>query len=66
MYYRITQPSDGVHQKLFALLQRVFESGASFAEDTKKLKKAVENGSCTVSEWRPMSGLARARKEIKP
>jgi ArsR family transcriptional regulator len=66
MYYRITQPSDGIHQKLFALLQQVFESEDSFAEDTKKLKKAVENGSCTVSEWRPLSGLVRARKGIQP
>jgi ArsR family transcriptional regulator len=65
MYYRITQSSDGVHQKLFALLQQVFESGASFAEDTKRLKKAVENGSCTVSESRPQPGLARARKGIQ-
>jgi ArsR family transcriptional regulator len=62
MYYRIVQPSNGVQQKLFALLQQVFESEAGFAEDTRKLKKAIENGSCTVSEWRPMSGLARSRK----
>lgn len=65
MYYRITQSSDGVHRKLFALLQQVFESEASFAEDTKKLKKAVENGSCTVSEWRPISGPGRPRRVVQ-
>ncbi len=66
MYYRITPPCDGVHQKLFALLQQVFESEASFAADTKRLKKAVENGSCSVSEWRPLPGPARARKGTQP
>ncbi len=65
MYYRIAQPSNGVHQKLFALLQQVFESEATFAEDTSKLKSAIKNGACTVSEWRPLSGLARPRKGIQ-
>ncbi len=65
MYYRITPPPDVVHQKLFAFLQQVFESEASFAADTKKLKKAVENGSCSVSEWRPLPGPARSRKGIQ-
>lgn len=62
MYYRIVQRSDGVQQKLFALLQQVFESEAGFTEDTRKLKKAIENGSCTVSEWHSLSGLARPRR----
>lgn len=62
MYYRIAQPSDGVQQKLFGFLRQVFASDEAFAEDTSKLKKAIENGSCTVSEWRPLSGLARSRK----
>lgn len=65
MYYRIVQLSDGVLQKLFAFLQQVFENEASFAADTKKLKKAVENGSCSVSDWRPVPGQARSRKGIQ-
>ncbi len=65
MYYRLAQPADGIHKKLFAMLRQVFESEAAFAEDTRKLKKAIEHGCCTVSEWRPMSGLGRSRKEIQ-
>jgi ArsR family transcriptional regulator len=65
MYYRIAQPTNGVHQKLFALLQQVFESEVAFSDDTRKLKKAIENGACTASEWRPLSGLARPRRGIR-
>lgn len=65
IYYRIPPSSKGVQQKLIALLQEVFESDALFAEDTKKLKKTIETGCCTVSEWRPMSGLSRTRKSIQ-
>lgn len=65
MYYRIPKPTDPVRQQLIALLQRVFESEASFAEDTRKLKKAIENGSCTASEWRPASALARSRRPVR-
>jgi ArsR family transcriptional regulator len=62
MYYRLPESAGDVRQQIFGLLRRVFESEASFAEDTRKLKKAIRNGSCTVSEWRPFSGLDRARK----
>jgi len=29
------------------------------AVDSRKLKKAIETGSCTISEWKPYSALSR-------
>ena len=65
MYYRLSDSPDDVRQQLVIFLRRIFESEASFAEDKRKLKKAIENGSCTVSQWRPFSGLNRPRKAVR-
>jgi len=61
MYYRICQAEDAVRQQLFAFLQRVFESEPAFAADERRLKKAIKSGSCTLSGWRPLSGLKSGR-----
>lgn len=61
MYYRLAQPNEGVHKLLFAFLRGVFQSSEILDEDSQKLKKAIENGSCTASEWRPYSAIVRRR-----
>ena len=66
MYYRLAQPAEGVHKLLFAFLREAFQSSEVLAEDLRKLKKAIETGSCTVSEWRPYSALARPRTSASP
>ncbi len=65
IYYRLSASPDDVRREVFAFLRRVFESEAAFAEDARKLKKAIENGSCTVSQWRPFSGLHRPRRAVR-
>lgn len=57
MYYRLAQPTHDFHKQLFAFLRDVFQSSESLQEDSRQLKKAIEHGSCTVSEWRPFSAL---------
>jgi ArsR family transcriptional regulator len=59
MYYRLAQPDEEVHKLLFAFLRNVFQRPEVFAEDLRKLKKAIETGSCTISEWKPASALGR-------
>ena len=58
MYYRLAQPDEEVHKLLFAFLRNVFQRSEVFVEDLRKLKKAIETGSCTVSEWKAYSALA--------
>lgn len=48
IYYHLVQ-----HKQLFAFLREAFKSSDELAQDLRKLKKAIETGSCTVSEWRP-------------
>ena len=66
MYYRLAQPEERVHKPLFGFLRDAFQSSKALAEDSRKLKKAIENGSCTASEWRPYSALARPETAISP
>jgi len=66
MYYRLEQPTERVRKLLFAFLRDVFKSSEVLESDSRKLKKAIENGSCTASEWRPYSALARARAGRSP
>ena|SRR6266508_2139240 len=57
IYYRLARTNEGVHKLLYAFLRDAFKSSKQLAEDSRKLKKAIENGSCTVSEWRPYAAL---------
>jgi len=66
IYYRLAQPDEGVHKLLFGFLKSAFPCSEELTVDLQKLKKAIENGSCTASEWRPYSALARARTAISP
>jgi ArsR family transcriptional regulator, arsenate/arsenite/antimonite-responsive transcriptional repressor len=61
MYYRLAQPNEGVHKLVFAFLRDVFKTSEILAEDSRKLKQAIESGSCTASEWKPYSALIRPR-----
>jgi ArsR family transcriptional regulator len=59
IYYRLTNPNEGVHKVLFAFLRDIFRTSDVLVEDSRKLRKAIENGSCTASEWQPYSALMR-------
>jgi len=60
-YYRLAQPKEGVHKLLFGFLRDIFRSSEAMEEDSRKLKSAIEMGSCTVSEWKPFSALVPSR-----
>jgi ArsR family transcriptional regulator len=61
MYYRLAHPSEGVHKLLYGFLRDAFRNSDALAEDSRKLKKAIETGSCTISEFKPYSGLVKPR-----
>jgi ArsR family transcriptional regulator len=64
MYYRLAQPSEGIHRHLFSFLQDVFRDSGTFEEDSRKLKKAIKTGSCTLSELKPYSALVQPKKAV--
>ena len=61
IYYRLAEPNEGIHKLLFAFLRDIFRTPSVLIEDSRKLKKAIETGSCTASQWRPYSALVRPR-----
>jgi ArsR family transcriptional regulator len=65
-YYRLAQQAGGVYKLLFGFLRDAFQFSEELAEDSRKLKKAIETVSCTVSEWRPCSALARPKTTTSP
>lgn len=66
MCYQLAQPGEGIHTLLFDFLRAAFKSSDRLAEDSRKLKRAIESGSCTASEWRPYSALARTKTATSP
>lgn len=65
MYYRLSQPSEGMRRLLFTFLQAAFKDDAAFKEDRENLKKAIGTGACTVSEYIPFSGLLNSHTTSK-
>ena len=66
MFYRLAQPAAAIHKLLFGFLRDAFKSSDVLAEDKKKLKKAVTNGACTLSEFRPYSALVHPKLAPRP
>jgi DNA-binding transcriptional ArsR family regulator len=66
MYYRLAQPTEGAHKLLFEFLRNLFRSSEALEEDSRILKKAIQSGSCTASQWRPYSALVRPRASASP
>jgi|GEM_PF-393057 len=52
VYYRLTHSASADHKLLFEYLKQAFKRDRAFADDTKKLKDAIKEGACSVSELR--------------
>ncbi len=58
---RFTTSSSLDRKLLFKYLRSAFENDKLFAEDLKKLKAAIKEGACTVSELKRDLDLAQSR-----
>jgi hypothetical protein len=58
VFYRLVQSENAEISDLFQYLVQAFARDKVLKADLKKLREAIKNGSCTVSEWKPLSGLA--------
>jgi len=55
IYYRLVENDRPEYKGLIAYLQTAFKDKL-FLADTKKLKQAIKDGACSVSELRPVRG----------
>jgi|SRR5882757_8223562 ArsR family transcriptional regulator len=57
VFYRLVRSEAPEIDELFEYLVRAFAKDKVLKADMKKLREAIKEGSCTVSEWKPLSGL---------
>ncbi len=65
VFYRLVPSEDREISELFAYLLESFTKDKLMKADMKKLREAIKDGSCTVSEWRPLSGLPPQRTQLE-
>ena len=61
IFYRLAEPRQNPKNRLFALLQAACKHEEQLQADTRRLKEAIENGSCTISDWKPYAALGTVR-----
>lgn len=57
VFYSLAEDRHEVLKPLFRFLRGAFDNEEILKHDTRKLKKAIESGSCSLTEWRPYSAL---------
>jgi ArsR family transcriptional regulator len=61
IFYRLAEPKHGTKKRLFEYLRDAYKSEEQLQQDTARLREAIREGSCTVSEWKPYSAVGSAR-----
>jgi ArsR family transcriptional regulator, arsenate/arsenite/antimonite-responsive transcriptional repressor len=59
VYYRLMEDNKREYKALVSYLKIALKDRL-FLADTKKLKEAIKNGACSVSEWKPALISARS------
>ena len=57
IFYRLADPKQGTKRRLFEFLQDAYKNEEQLQADKKRLKDAIDAGSCTVGEWKPYSAI---------
>ncbi len=60
IFYRLAEQPPATQKLLFQFLREAFQDDNALQRDTTRLKDAIAAGGCTVSEWKPYSGVAKA------
>lgn len=61
VFYRLANANELDKKRLFDFLRKIFENEVQLTQDTERLKEAIANGSCTLSEWKPFSAIEKGR-----
>jgi len=60
VFYRLVNANKSDKRRLFDFLRGLFDGEVQLKQDTKRLKEAIANGSCTLSEWKPFSAIEKS------
>jgi ArsR family transcriptional regulator len=61
VYYRLAEPHTGSRKHLFEFLQLAFKGDDPFRSDVKRLKEAISQGACTLSEMSSLTSLVASK-----
>ena len=64
IFYRLAEAEakHGGRKRLFEFLQHVYKNDPELQEDIGRLRAAIKEGACTVSEWKPYSAIGTVRR----
>jgi ArsR family transcriptional regulator len=57
IFYRLADPKQGTKKRLFEFLRDAYKNEEQLQADKKRLKEAIDAGSCSRGEWKPYSAL---------
>ena len=60
IFYRLADQPRASQKLLFQFLREAFKEQDALQRDIKRLRDAIAAGSCTMGEWKPYSGVAKA------
>ena len=63
VFYRLVTPKESGRKLLFEFLRQIFKEEEQLGQDTRRLKEAIATGSCTISEWKPYSAIAKGKPQ---
>jgi ArsR family transcriptional regulator len=61
VFYRLAEPKDSTKRRLFEFLRDAYRNEEQMQIDRERLKEAIKEGACTLSEWKPFSVVGRAK-----
>jgi ArsR family transcriptional regulator, arsenate/arsenite/antimonite-responsive transcriptional repressor len=61
IFYRLADQKQGTKRRLFEFLQDAYKNEEQLKSDKKRLKEAIEAGSCTLSESKTYSAVRLAK-----
>jgi ArsR family transcriptional regulator len=59
IYYSLILDTTGIQKEVYPFLLRLFRQPKILKDDLRKLKKAIERGSCHARNWHPSSPLSQ-------
>lgn len=61
VFYRLADTKAATKKRLFEFLQDAYKNEEQMQADRRRLKEAMEEGACTLSEWKSLSAAGRAK-----